>query len=116
MKPPCTVMAQYVLPTLRMLIIRELVERRGMRRVEASRKVGLTPAAVTQYMKGKRGQVFMEELSKSEYTMKIVSEIADAIKNGDMSSHEITQKICVICKKIRSEEFVFKMYKNNYED
>jgi predicted transcriptional regulator len=116
MKPPCTVMAQYVLPTLRMLIIRELVERRGMRRVEASRKVGLTPAAVTQYMKGKRGQVFMEELSKSEYAMKIVSEIADAIKNGDMSSDEITKKICIICKNIRSEKLIFKMYENNDSD
>lgn len=61
------------LTAIRVLTMKNLIEKYDLRKIDASAKMGLTPVAITQYMKGKRGAAFVEKIAKSEETMKILS-------------------------------------------
>ncbi|MBS7651620.1 MAG: hypothetical protein QXD04_04215 [Candidatus Bathyarchaeia archaeon] len=115
MKPPCTVVVLYLLPTLRMLIMRDLVERHGLRKIEASKRVELTPAAITQYLKGKRGMALLEEISRSDRAMAMISEMAEALAREEMHSEDLIEKICMACNEIRSKGVICQTHKKEYK-
>ena len=56
MKIPCELVVWYVLPTIRREVARELVNSHGMSQAEVARKFGVTDAAISQYLKKKRGE------------------------------------------------------------
>ena len=51
MRAPCIIVVRYVLPAIRVLIAKEPIERHSLSLVETAEKMGLTPAALTQYIK-----------------------------------------------------------------
>lgn len=102
MKPPCMIVVRYVLPALRSAIMKDLIERHKMRKIEVSKKMGLTPAAITQYCKGKRGTAFAEEISQSKEIMSIAADIAEMITRSETSTDELAKKLCTACSLIRS--------------
>jgi len=106
MKPPCMIVVQYILPTIRVLIMKDLIQKHNMRKIGASRKMELTPAAITQYMKGARGKAFTDEITKSEKTMKIISDLADALARNDIPAKDIIDKLCEACSTIRAEGII----------
>ena len=53
MKPPCELIVWYVLPTIRYELTKELL-RLGLSQKEVSESLGITQAAVSQYVKEKR--------------------------------------------------------------
>jgi predicted transcriptional regulator len=105
-KPPCMIVVQYVLPTVRALVMKDLVQQHGMRRIDASKKMELTPAAITQYMKGERGKAFAEQLEKSEKTMRIISEFAEALAKQDIPIDDMISKLCEVCYTVRAEGII----------
>ncbi len=115
MKPPCTIVVLHLLPALRKLIMRDLMERHGMRRIDASRRMDLTPAAITQYLKGRRGEAFLEDIESSERAMEIISEIAEALSREELNSEDLIEKICIICNEIRSQGIICEKHKKQYK-
>lgn len=113
MKPPCMVAVQYVLPAIRSLIMRDLIEKYDMRKIDVSTKMELTPAAITQYLKGERGAAFADDISRSEKTMKIVSEIAEALARNDMPMEALVEKLCIACNTIRSQGIICQLHKKS---
>jgi predicted transcriptional regulator len=110
LKPPCMIVVQYVLPAIRVLIMRELVEKHGLRKIDASAKMAVSPAAVTQYMKGERGSAFIKEVSQSEKAMQIVSELAEALVKDETPMDTVISKLCEACTIIRSEGINCKLH------
>lgn len=104
MKPPCMTMVRYFLPAFRALLMENLIEEYSMRKIDVSAKMGLTPAAITQYIKGDRGTTFKEKIVESEKTMKILSELAEALAKDNVSEEIIEDKLCKACMTIRTEE------------
>jgi predicted transcriptional regulator len=111
MKPPCMVMVQYILPTIRVLIVKDLIQKHSMRKIDASKKMELTPAAITHYMKGERGKVFADEIIKSEKTMKIISDLAEALARDDIPAENTIDKLCEACSTIRAEGIICELHK-----
>ncbi len=68
---------EHVLPAVRALVVQELVERLGHNRAEAARLLNITPAAVSQYMEGKRGGRLVDRIRRSKRLMLTVSNLAD---------------------------------------
>jgi predicted transcriptional regulator len=97
------IIVQYVLPAIRVVIMKDLIEKHSMRKIDASAKMDLTPAAITQYMKGERGAMFVDEIMKSEETMKILSELAEALAKDNMHAETIIDRLCKACVIVRSE-------------
>lgn len=97
MRSPCEEIVWEVLPGIRATIAQELV-RRGVSQREVSRLMDVTPAAVSQYVSGKRGYniVFRDDIREE------ISRLAEDLMNGDAS--DLIERICEICKKARGEE------------
>ena len=55
MKIPCEIVVWYVLPMIRREVSKELVHTHGMTQAEVARRFGVTDAAISQYLKKKRG-------------------------------------------------------------
>jgi predicted transcriptional regulator len=113
MKPPCVIIVKHVLPAIRVLVMKELIEKYNMRKIDASAKMDLTPAAITQYLKGERGTVLLNEIGQSEEVMKGVSKLADVLAKGDTSIEGIMEQLCDICAKIRSEEIICELHQKD---
>lgn len=111
MKPPCIIVVRYVLPTLRVLIAKELIERHGLSRVRAAEKMELTPAAITQYLKNVRGETAVKMVESLDEAMKIVSETANDLAKGEASVYDVLQNICKICQTMRSKGLLCEMHK-----
>ncbi|MEM0493552.1 MAG: helix-turn-helix domain-containing protein [Candidatus Thermoplasmatota archaeon] len=95
-RTPCEHMMWSVLPVIRKEIAESLIRDYELTQKKAAEKLGVTPAAVSQYISNKRGQ-----------TKIIDEEILNEIKRsaGMILKHEstvLTKETCRICKILRS--------------
>lgn len=106
MKPPCMVVVQYILPALRVAIARELVEKYGLRRREVAEKMGMTPAAITQYLNRSRGDTASAMVEHSSRVMELVSDIARDLVQGEVPADRLLMKLCRACRAARAERLI----------
>jgi predicted transcriptional regulator len=100
------VVVQYVLPAIRALVMKELVERHHMGKMKAAVKMAVTPAAGTQYIKGERGAALLEEITRSERARQIISELAEALMKNEIAIDAVINKLCKACNIVRSEGII----------
>lgn len=96
---PCEVIVRTLIPSVRAAITRELIERHGLKQVEVAKLLGVTQAAVSQYMRGARGSVF--DLSGDESIAAIVGRIAEGLAKGSLSWLDASTLTCEICYQVR---------------
>jgi len=113
MKPPCVVVVKYLLPAIRVLVTKELIEKYNMRKIEASEKMELTPAAITQYFKGERGSTLASQIERSREAMKMISKLAEALAKEEATPETIIEKLCEICAAIRYEKVICKLHQED---
>lgn len=111
LKPPCIVVVRYVLPSIRVLIAKELIEKHGLKRSEAAKKMGMTPAAVTQYLERVRGGIAMDVVESSEEIAEMVSKTADGLIKDKISVCDVLGNICKVCRVMRSSGLLCEMHK-----
>lgn len=99
MKIFCETVFVDVLPTLRAVITKELLEKYGMSQEEIAKKLGITQPAVSQYKLGLRGSM---KLASNRKLIKLGRNLANEIASGAT----LYEKICEICEKTRSEKFL----------
>lgn len=108
MKIPCEIVVWYVLPMIRREIANELVSTHSMSQAEVARRFGVTDAAISQYLKKKRGDNLMIEQS-DKYPM-----FLDCIKRSsqllaeDKSTFEA--EICRLCSDVRRIGLLAEIY------
>lgn len=105
------VVVRYILPTIRTLIARELIEKHDLKRSEAAKKMGVTPAAVTQYLERVRGGMAMDVAQSSKEVAKMVSKTADGLVRNEISICEVQGNICEACRAMRSSGLICEMHK-----
>ncbi|MEM0478828.1 MAG: transcriptional regulator [Pyrobaculum sp.] len=88
-----------VLSAVRALMAKELVAR-GLSVNETARLLGLTPAAVSMYISGKRGGELAEELARDERVMALIKShgevILDMAKRGSRQPVDLTELAKVV--------------------
>ena len=99
MKLYCEVVVQDVLPAVRSLITRELIQRYKMNQIEISKKLGITQPAVSLYKKEMRG-ARIKKLATNKELMAIVKNFTREIVSKNISSPEIQHKFLEISHKI----------------
>lgn len=100
MKPLCEIIVLDVMPTVRALIAKELVEKRGLTQAAAAKKLGMTQPAISQYRRNLRGGK-AGMLEKDGEVMGKISSIAERIAKGELSHVDATGEFCGICRTIR---------------
>ena len=109
MKPPCMIVVKDILPSIRVLIARELVEIHGLKKSKAANLMGLTPAAITQYLNTSRGDntKFIEESTKIR---EMISDMAQDMVHGESPLDMLLLKMCMICQLVRSEGLMCELH------
>jgi predicted transcriptional regulator len=88
------------LPVIRKEIAETMIKDFGLSQKETAEKLGITPAAVCQYLSRKRGKI---NISDEKILNEIKLSAKRIIENGD---EEVIPETCRICKIFReSEEF-----------
>lgn len=85
------------LPAIKSALARALVKR-GLTQVEVSQILGTTEATISHYMKGERGSAVL----LGQHILDEVDRVAGEIKSGAVSSEQITEEVCGICRKVRN--------------
>ena len=107
------VVVQHILPALRLEVTRELVEKHGMKRGDAAAKMGLTPAAVTQYLSRARGGSATTLLEGSGKVMELVGELSSDIAAGESPLDVLLLKLCRACAAARSEGLICQLHRES---
>jgi uncharacterized protein len=111
MKTPCEVVVWYVLPTIRRELAKELVEAYGLKQSHVAKMFGVTDAAISQYLKNKRGGSSVIE--SSEYYNVFEKEIKVSAKLLAEDKSDISIEMCRICTAIKAIGLLAKIYTDN---
>ncbi|MFQ5815481.1 MAG: transcriptional regulator [Candidatus Hydrothermarchaeaceae archaeon] len=96
MKSPCELVVWYVLPSIKSDLTKELINR-GMSQKDVASMLGLTEAAVSQYVKGKRGgKIQLEEGAKDA-----IGKLADEIVAGGQLN--LITEVCRVCGRVKAD-------------
>jgi uncharacterized protein len=115
MKPYCESVSQYVIPTLRAIIAKRLMEKHKMTQQAAASKLGLTQSAVSQYMRSLRGSK-IKTIEKDESVSKEIDSFVDFIASGDTNSLEGMERFCNICRVIRKKRLLCEIHIKSFPE
>ena len=102
MKTFCEIMSLYILPGIRALIARELIETHKLTQKEAARRLGMTQPAISQYKKYLRGNR-VGTLNKDKEINEKISSISTLIANNEIDLDGIIEELCNVCEMIRKK-------------
>jgi predicted transcriptional regulator len=89
---PCEYVLWHGLPVLRKEIARCMINDFGLNEKEAAEKLGVSPAAVSQYLSGKRGKI---DITDAKVLHEIHISTKRIINQGDGT---VVSEICRLCK------------------
>jgi len=98
-----------VIPAIRALIVRRLVEDHGMTQQEAAKLLGVTQPAVSKYLHQKRGAAI--RLGGIREIEQATGEIADLVSSRKVPAIEVMSKIEAACKYVRKNRFMCDLHK-----
>jgi predicted transcriptional regulator len=95
--PRCVYVVKYILPALRASLAKELFNK-GFKIKEIAEMLGLTQAAVSQYLSSKRGQKGLEIIERNENAREVILELVELIVQRKASINDENQYLCKICE------------------
>ncbi|NOZ81640.1 MAG: helix-turn-helix domain-containing protein [Candidatus Micrarchaeota archaeon] len=101
MKPFCEVIVQEVLPKIRAIIARELVEKYGFTQELAAKKLGTTQPAISHYLREMRASK-KGRIEKDPVLLGRVEKLAESLASGK----NITLEFCEICRTVRERKII----------
>ena len=102
MSASCEAFARHILPLYRSIVAKELVEKYGYTQVEAAKKLGMTQAAISQYLTSKRGVKRIpnyDEIAPQVQTT--AARVAKRLSTRKMSPEEFSASFCELCKSLQ---------------
>jgi predicted transcriptional regulator len=97
-RTPCEHMLWIGIPTIRRELAETMIKQFGLSQRETAEKLGITPAAVCQYLSKKRGKINILDKSVIEQLTVSAERI---VKNGDAVVVMETCRICRLAQKTR---------------
>ena len=98
MKLRCERFVLRYLPTIRAFLAKNLVERYNLSQTQVARKLGISQAAVSLYVKGKRGSKFKCHLVNNKHVCAMLERLVEIVIMKDMNAEEACQILCQLCK------------------
>ncbi|MEM1569657.1 MAG: transcriptional regulator [Candidatus Bathyarchaeia archaeon] len=97
LKPPCESSVKFILPAVRLLIAKKLIEKYKFTQISAAKALGTTQAAISHYMHSKRGWRLAEKLMNIEDVREFIEKSAEKIATSETYSINVFD-ICQLCK------------------
>ncbi len=109
MKLVMEIVVEEVLPTLRALIGKKLVETHGLSQKSAAERMGLTQPAISQYKRNLRGYK-TAVLTENPRVMEAINSAAKKLATGVSSASIVAGELSDICNLIVSEGIIHRMH------
>jgi predicted transcriptional regulator len=113
MKPFCEIIVTDILPAMRAIVAKELIEEYGLNQTQVSKKLGITQPAVSQYKSELRGRG-VKILYSDKKIMCSIKNLSKKIASDEIDLKKIHQNFCKICLKIRKEKIICKLHTEAY--
>ena len=91
-RPRCEIIVQYVLPAIRAEMAVRMRDE-GISQAQIARILGVTPAAVNQYVKSKRGTAGQD--------VEVLEVIDDYLEEYRGDPEKLSEHLCDVCNKIK---------------
>ncbi len=98
-----------VIPAIRALIVKRLVEEHGMTQQEAAKSLGVTQPAVSKYLHQKRGAAI--RLNGIKKIDEATDEIAEMVSSHKAKPLEVMSKIEAACDYVRRNRYMCDLHK-----
>ncbi len=109
MQLPSEIEARYVLPALRALVAKKLVLEKGYTQEKAAKAVGVTQAAISNYIRGVRG--FRTYWENNPIVLKYVDKIVELIVSKS-DPKEITKEFNQMLTELRRAGVLCRLHRN----
>ncbi|MBP2030134.1 putative transcriptional regulator [Methanohalophilus levihalophilus] len=103
MRPTCEIMVQRVLPAIRAEVARTMMIEFGCTQQRVAEVLGLSRAAVSQYVSEKRGA----DVGFSVETLAQIQIFAEELLE-DLTPREKVAKMCEVCKQVQKSGWLYK--------
>ena len=108
MRPFCETFVKEILPVLRSLLAKKLIETYGLSQKQVATKLETTQPAISQYKRGLRGSknYLISEFPEVD---ELVNSIAKKVASGELAAEQVADEFCAICEKLEGR---YKSLKN----
>lgn len=99
---PSEIESKLLIPAVRAILSKELVVEKGLKEEEVARLLGITQAAVSNYLRGTRGdnELISKLMSLSE-VMSMIKEIGDDLSTNRAYNAKTLSKFIALCNYMR---------------
>ncbi|MBO3769689.1 MAG: hypothetical protein QXS51_04015 [Thermoproteota archaeon] len=102
----CEHMVKYVVPALRMLISRKLVEDYNLNQIQVAKLLEVTQPSVSNYMGRRKSSAKIRRFLNNTMVNEYASNLAQKIFEKGMSIKDLSDDICDLCNKLRKEGYL----------
>lgn len=93
---PCELSAKYVIPALRLMIAKKLIEKHGLTQSEVAKLLGVTQPSISHYLNSKRGIRMAKILLRSKDVREYVDRYVEKILVSGSPPKDLP--FCAICE------------------
>lgn len=105
MKLLCESFVKEVLPAVRSLVAKDLLEKHGLTQKEAARRLEMTQPAISQYKNRLRGRK-VKRLEDSKTISNKIKVLAEQVAREEVEKKEYDERLCEICREAREESLL----------
>jgi len=105
MKLFCETVVKNILPSIRALVAKELIEKYKLTQYETAKKLGVTQGAVSQYLRSIRG-LKTKIIEKDKAVNEEIEKFASKIASGEITYKEMVNDFANICKLIVRKKLI----------
>lgn len=110
---PAEIESKTLIPALRAILAKKLAEDHKIREDEISKMLGVTQAAISNYIRGTRGDPkLIQKLLAEEQVSKLVEELSDSLASDMAYTPSSLSKFIGLCNYIKSSLLICDIHHN----
>lgn len=109
-RSPCELIIWYALPDVRSEIAKYLINNYQLKQKEVSEILGITPAAVNQYLTSKRGGELLTLIKNKKMKKEFLADLQEAAVRIYEEKSPVFLEICRICNIIKDRRIINELY------
>ncbi len=114
---PAEIESKTMIPALRAILAKKLADQHKIREDEISKMLGVTQAAVSNYIRGTRGDPeLISKLSSQKQIVEMLNEISDNLASNKAYTPASLSKFIGICNYIKTSLLICDIHHNRESD
>jgi uncharacterized protein len=114
---PAEIESKSLIPALRAILAKKLAEQHKIREDEISKMLGVTQAAVSNYIRGTRGDPkLISQLSSQKQIIEMINEISENLASNKAYTPASLSKFIGLCNYIKSSLLICDIHHNLESD